>query len=251
VLGLLLLTTAAATPVRATAQGVLERAELRARLLPDSAIVQVEIRYDVLLNGLDTLPLRTLDFGAVMFQDFQATANGVAVLARSRQTRMATFDGAPESPELGLPQDGALRDGPVRVDLPLALVPGGDPVVIILRYTVPSPPITEAGVRLRVPVVATLWTPVAALPGLVRVTVEVPSGIAVWNPFPSTLRAGRTRDHVTVYATDLPTVPALLAFDVRQGVAPRIPLAVLLDAGVVAFLILFALAGWRHVRESP
>ncbi len=224
------LTASLLVPAQAGAQGVLERADLRAYVLPDSGIVRVEIRYEARARGETSLPLAVLDFAGITVEMLEATVDGVA-------TDVALTSSA---------GPGGRATSNVAIQPQSATDSSTD---ITLRYNVRLPAIGAARSRVRIPVVAALWPPAEPRPGTVRTEVQLPVGFGVWNAFPASLRDAPSNPGTMVHSADLPVLPALVSFDVRRGSAPAIPFATVLDTLVLVFLGLFMMLGWRSFRS--
>lgn len=126
----------------------------------------------------------------------------------------------------------------------------GDTVAFELRYTVDLPGATAGEARVRLPVVAVLWPPAEALPGTFAIALDVPADTHIRGAFPSLMRETTTTATSRSYGAGMQVVPSMIAFDIGTGDPPRITLEAMLDTGVLALLLLFAILGWRHLRAQ-
>ena len=213
----------------AAAQGTLVHATMHAEAgLPADGTTHVRIVYIIDGGGATALDVRAIRFGGVTLGAVQATLNG--------ETALVTRPDA----------DGAMVRA--RVALPLALRDDST-LRAELRYTVHAPATARSDERVRIPVFAPAWPPRAALPETFRVNVTLRDGVAAWDAFPATLREVRSADGARTYAATLQVVPAAVSFTARAGAPPRLTLALALDTGVLALLVLSGVVGWRRFRS--
>ena len=153
--------------------------------------------------------------------------------------------------------------GRMRASIPLGTAAGGeDPVSFVLSYEVSEATAPSPGVReLRVPVLAVMWPPAEAVPGIFSAEVLLPSELSVLSAFPADFRevgGGRgsvgagERDGVDrgrTYVTELPVLPSLLSLRVTEG-GRRLGITTILDAAVLALLGAVLLGGWRYLRRT-
>ena len=127
--------------------------------------------------------------------------------------------------------------------------PGREPGTarVVVTYRVDEP-VTEAGGKLRgrVPVLGIDRAPREAGPGLFRAELRVPPQWVVTEGFPTGLAPS---GEPGVYRAELSVVPSLVSFRARADGAWRPGLPVLLDVLAGAILLVFAVFGWRHMRE--
>jgi hypothetical protein len=135
----------------------------------------------------------------------------------------------------------------LRASIPLGTTAlDGGPVSFVLRYEV-SGAAPFAGVReLRVPVLAVMWPPAEALPGIFRAELLLPPGLTVLGSFPSDLRQAEVGGP---YVTELPVLPALLSLRVTDG-ERRLRVTAILNAAVLVLLGVVLVGGWRYLRRT-
>ncbi|MCI0437310.1 MAG: hypothetical protein L0271_27290 [Gemmatimonadetes bacterium] len=212
-----------AQPSLGAAQGQLVRGDLDVRLLEQGAPARVAIRYVLRTTGNDdALPLAVIPFGTVI-QDVRATV-----------------DGLPIAVEL---DDGLRRrSGTIRLQ-------GGRAAreaTVELSYTVADA--WRAGTsKVRVPVIAIGWPPIAALPDTFHGAVTLPAGHVVWDAFPSTLRSASNPEATAGF--DVQVVPAVVTF--RAAAArPLLTFTGAIELTALALLFAFAVFGWRRFRAE-
>ena len=217
-------------------QGYLVGAELRAALEHDPGQAEVRIRYRLRPDSAGAeVRLAALPVAGVQLVEVSADVGGAG---RSPLLLTRRVDG---------PAAGRL-EGHIRLP---AGTPAGSEVSLDLYYRVIAPttgsPVSR---RIELPVLAVLWVPERAVPGVFRGTVSVHPGLEIGAAFPADLGRdpGRIReDGGHEYAFDLPVAPALLAFTLRTGSAFPF-LEAFLDLTAALAILLFGWAGWRRFR---
>jgi hypothetical protein len=190
----------------------------------------VALHYVVRPAGAHAVTVAALAFAPATFSD-------VEVIVEGRASPLALEPGA------GL---GAHKLGGT-VPLPAG---AGDTIAFDIRYAVVLPASAGRESRIRLPVVAVMWPPAEALPGTFAVTLDVRADAHIRGAFPSLLRETALTSAARSYGADMQVVPSMIAFDLGGGDPPRLTLEAMLDAGVIALLLLFAVLGWRHVRAQ-
>lgn len=199
-----------------------------ARLVADltagdgSASVRVEYVLDGVVRGAAPIEARALDFGEAVVEDVRAgSAGGEVALERGP----------------GLVRRASLRaEGEAGAER------------IVASYGVARAAVDRRGaVRGHVPVLTLARPPEQTRPGLFAAELRLPPGWAVLEGFPTGLAA---TGEPGVYRVELPVIPAVLSFRARADGTWRPGLAFVLDGVAVAFLLAFALVGFRHLRRS-
>jgi hypothetical protein len=190
----------------------------------------IVLRYVVRPAGSRAVPVTALAFAPATFVDLGVTIGG-------RALPLALDPGAGRSARK------------LAGDVPLS-AGVADTVAFEIRYAIVLPEPDERESRIRLPVVAVMWPPAEALPGTFAVTLDVPAGTHVRSAFPSLMRETTLTPHTRSYGADMQVLPSMIAFDMGVGDPPRVTLEAMLDTGVIALLLLFAVLGWRHVRAQ-
>jgi len=123
----------------------------------------------------------------------------------------------------------------------------------------PAPPLTlgltyevdggwEESGRATVPILAVTWVPRDPHPRTFVARVEVPAGVTVTESFPTSVVTRPRGAEGGPYEMALQGVPAMLVLRTIQGEAPPVTLEGILDAFVVAFLLLMGALGIRYLK---
>ena len=125
-------------------------------------------------------------------------------------------------------------------------------VSFVLRYEVSEAAAASSGLReLRAPIVAVMWAPAEAAPGVFSAEVLLPPELTVLGSFPADFREA---DDVSAaggrrYVAELSVLPALLSLRVTEG-GGRLAITTILNAAVLILLGAVAVGGWRYLRGS-
>jgi hypothetical protein len=135
----------------------------------------------------------------------------------------------------------------MRASIPLGITALDEgPISFVLRYEV-SGAAPSAGVReLRVPVLAVMWPPAEALPGIFRAELLLAPGLTVLGSFPADLREAEAGGR---YVTELPVLPALLSLRVTDG-GGRLRVTTILNTAVLVLLGVVLVGGWRYLKGT-
>jgi hypothetical protein len=135
----------------------------------------------------------------------------------------------------------------MRASVPLGITALDEgPISFVLRYEV-SGAAPSAGVReLRVPVLAVMWPPAEALPGIFRAELLLAPGLTVLGSFPADLREAEAGGR---YVTELPVLPALLSLRVTDG-GGRLRVITILNTAVLVLLGVVLVGGWRYLKGT-
>ena len=206
----------------AARQGRLHAGEFHARY--DRAAAQIRLRYEVARDAADAVPLSLLAFRGSIVDSIRVRVDA----------------GAAQPLVLAAERGGRLRGS----------VPLGDPapqrVTLEIEYAIRS----TAGRRVTLPVVAVMWPPAQARPGLFTGEVLLAGQQEAYNAFPATLRARGVQGDARTYTFSLPVLPAVVSFDVAAD-APALTFTRTLDLLVVLLTILFCAMLWRQFRAQP
>ena len=142
-------------------------------------------------------------------------------------------------------------DGRITGSVPLGAAAADEgPVSFVLRYEVSEVAPASPDLReLRAPVLAVMWPPVEAVPGVFSAEVFLPSELTVLASFPADFREAQDAGEAggRRYVADLPVLPALLSLRVTEG-GGRLGITALLDFAVLVLLGAVVVGGWRYLR---
>lgn len=230
----LLLTFPAVSPL--AGQGQLLEAKLEAALEQDPAQAEIRIRYRLRpAAGDSVVPVAVLPVAGVQLIESTVTVAGrdptPLVLAAGPGRTATRLEGSVELPALA----------------------AGRAVTFDVHYRVIGPSSQPAFPRrVELPVVAVLWPPAEAAPGMFQGTVSVHPGLSVRDAFPADLARTSEADGESsgrLHRFDLPVAPSLLAFTLYTG-STGAGLDMLLDVAALAAVLLFGLIGWRRFRAE-
>jgi hypothetical protein len=188
-----------------------------------AGLTQMRLRYEVEADaGARQVPVSLLDFSgaAVEAPRFRVSGADVPVPLQA--------------------ESHGRRIGNVPIDAATA----GN-VIIEIEYAVRS----LDSRRVRLPLVAVLWPPAQALPGVFTGELRLDGGLAAFNTFPATLREGNAQAGARAYTLSMPVLPAVVSFHIAEA-APAFTLAGILDAVVVLLTLAFCGLLWRQFRAQ-
>jgi len=220
----------AVLPAGLTAQGELTVARARIDATREAA-VRVELDYTFRVDSAGAIPFEGLAFRPTELRNVEVRGEG----------RSGAYDAA----DFGW---GQRANGRLTGSLPLG-VGGAGSVRVRLSYDVAHAREGEDPVRVRIPILAPVWSAPEATPGVFAAAVLVPSGWTVFETFPSGLERGGDTGTLARYTLDLPAVPALLSLRATAGTPPLGGIVQFLDGLMVAVLGALALAAWVHFRR--
>ena len=126
------------------------------------------------------------------------------------------------------------------------------PVSFVLRYEVSEGAAATSGPReLRAPILAVMWPPAEAVPGIFSAEVLLPPELTVLGSFPADFREAEDVGEAggRGYVAELPVLPALLSLRVTEG-GGRLGITTLLDVAVLVLLGAVVVGGWRYLRGN-
>ena len=120
-----------------------------------------------------------------------------------------------------------------------------------IRYTVrTAATLVGRDVRYVVPVVAVDWPPPNPLPGTFRARIRLPADMVAYEAFPTAPGGlGGGMADTGAVSLELSVLPAYVSLRARRGGAPLFTVPRVVDASVVALLLILGLVGWRKMRE--
>ena len=217
-LGPTLLGALALTAPGIRAQGHVHAATLRADLT--GAEARVELTYE--LRGIGaggSVDVSLLDFGAAGAGDVRVGPSRIPLTLTRAQ--------------------GAARGGSVPVEQ------GADGLGrISFAYAVPLPDGESGALVAHLPVITVDLPPEEARPGLFQAELSVPDGWRVTEGFPTGMARGGGAGSLEA---QLQLVPSVVTVRARTDGSRRPGLLFFLDVVATAGLVLFSVAGWRHI----
>ena len=128
----------------------------------------------------------------------------------------------------------------------VTLPPGGGPLSLRITYDVAGG--WEESGRVTVPILAAAWVPEDPHPRTFVARVDVPAGVTLTESFPTSVEVRPRGSEGGPYEMALQGVPAMLVLRTVQGDPPFLTLEGILDALVVAALLIMAAVGIRFLR---
>lgn len=206
------------------AQGAVAEAVLEASLTQEAGPVPVTLDYRLLPGpGAREVGLTLLTPGDTRLTTVEASAAGEDLALQLRELRPHYWSGT------------------------VTPLPGGDSCTIHVSYTVNEAWSGEG--RVTVPIPAVSWIPRDPHPRTFVARVRVPGGLTVTESFPTSVVDRPRGDEGGSYEMALQGVPAFLVLRVVRGEAPFLTLERILDALVVAVLVVMGAAGVRFLKR--
>ncbi|MGE5483722.1 MAG: hypothetical protein ACM3X4_01750 [Ignavibacteriales bacterium] len=220
--------TIAAGVAWAAPPGALAKAEMTATVKEKAA--EVSIKYTLkALDKFDTVPLQALAVAGTRIRDVKAT----------------TADGK----DIAL----SLKDEPLKLSgsakLPAAVEKGGD-VTFVVKYVVDNSVTGSAERSVNfVPVLAVMWPPAAAAPGVFTGELVLPQGTKYIQGFPSVPKIIDTSGPTKI-SYDLQVLPSMLKAISTTGAMPLLDFDARIDLIIGVVVVAGAYAGYVAIRSN-